>query len=135
MKNIRFVLSVGLLVSSLFLFYACGSSDENTAAVEHENAIVLENLENASYQDGIYTGSATGKKGKVEVTVTIAEGAIAQIEIGDNQETPRYAEKVFEKLPDQIIESQSVQVDAVSGATATSNAVLRAVQDCLEQAM
>lgn len=135
MKNIRFVFSVGLLISSLFLFCACGSSDESTAAVESENTVVLENLENAYYNDGIYTGSATGKKGKVEVTVTIEEGAISQIEIGDNQETPRYAKKVFAKLPDQIIEAQSVQVDAVSGATVTSNAVLRAVQDCLEQAL
>lgn len=139
MKNIRPILSVILLVSLLFLVSACSSesTDETSGATknaENEETSAAESEESDKYQDGVYTASASGKNGKVEVTVTIEDGAISQIEIGDNQETPRYAEKVFSELPERIIKAQSIDVDTVTGATATSNAVLRAVMDCLEQA-
>lgn len=136
MKNIRFVLSVSLLISMLFFFSACSqeTASEPEITTESEYSAAVENLEPSDYKDGVYTSSATGKKGKVEVIVTIENGAISQIEIGENQETPRFMKKVSAQLPDEIIQAQSVNVDTVTGATATSNAVLRAVQDCLKEA-
>lgn len=135
MKNIRLIFSVGLFISVLFFLSACSSETaaEPEIAAQSEYSTAVEHLK-SSYRDGIYTESAMGKKGKVEVTVTIESGVISQIEIGENQETPRFMKKVSSQLPDEIIKAQSVDVDTVTGATATSNAVLRAVQDCLAEA-
>ena len=56
------------------------------------------------------------------------------IQIVEENETAGICEWVYETLPDQIITNQSLAVDTVSGATVTSNAVLNAVADAVEQA-
>jgi len=60
--------------------------------------------------------------------------AIKDVTIGENQETPAIAHYAFEALPAQIVEHQTLQLDAVSGATLSSFAVKNAVKDALEQA-
>ena len=87
-----------------------------------------------SIKDGSYTASSDGNNGPVEVAVTIEGGKIASVEIVNNAETPEIAGTVFEKFPAMIVEHQTLKIDAVSGATNTSNAVLNAVADCIKQA-
>lgn len=86
-----------------------------------------------SYTDGNYTGSGTGRGGKLSVTVTVSGSAISAIEIGDNQETPSYLEKA-KGVIDKIILAQSTDVDMVSGATMSSRAIAEATEDALNQA-
>ena len=90
-----------------------------------------------SLTDGTYTASANGfgLKAKLPVTVTISEGKITAIEVSEeNDETACQLENVEELLIPRIIDAQSVGVDSITGATATSNAVKTAVLDCLVQA-
>ena len=84
---------------------------------------------------GTYTGVGNGRNGEVSVNVTVDDaGAITDVTIGENQETPAIAHYAFEALPAQIVEHQTLQLDAVSGATLSSFAVRNAVKDALEQA-
>ncbi len=84
--------------------------------------------------DGTYTAAARGNNGDVNVTVTISGGAIAAVEVGEHGETAGISDPAIERIPAAIVENQSVAVDTVSGATNTSNAILTAVKDCIEQA-
>lgn len=84
--------------------------------------------------DGTYTETANGKKGNFEVTVVIEGGNIASISVGDNEETPEKGGVAIAQLPEEIVAAQSYDVDAVTGATITSNGIKDAVARCLEKA-
>lgn len=88
----------------------------------------------ASSVDGTYTGTGTGRNGDITLSVTIADGKITQIENVSNKETPKYwAEAV--KLFDSILAANGTDgVDAVSGATLSSDGILEAVDDALAKA-
>ncbi|WP_302950125.1 FAD-dependent oxidoreductase [Holdemania filiformis] len=88
----------------------------------------------ALYKAGTVTGTAQGMDGPVSVEVTFDDTKILTIQIVEENETAGICEWVYETLPDQIITNQSLAVDTVSGATVTSNAVLNAVADAVEQA-
>ena len=89
----------------------------------------------ASYTDGSYTAEGKGIGGKVPVTVTIKNGKIAEVTVGDNSETQGIGSKAIEQLPSAIVAANGIEgVDATSGATVTSKAIFTAVDDCLEQA-
>ena len=88
-----------------------------------------------SYNDGSYTAEGKGIGGKVPVTVTVKDGKIAEVTVGDNSKTQGIGSKAIEQLPSAIVEANGTEgVDAVSGATVTSKAIFTAVEDCLKQA-
>lgn len=119
MKNKKIV---AVILSSILLLSGCGSTSSYNIS------------EPGQWNDGIYTETAKGKNGSFDVSVTIENGEIADISIGENQETPDKGGVVIEKLPGQMIEEQTYDVDAISGATVTSTALKDAVARCLEQA-
>ena len=91
--------------------------------------------EGATLTDGVYEASGKGIGGSVPVTVTIEDGKIAAVEIGDNSETDGIGSKAIEQLPDEIVAANGTTgVDAVAGASVTSSAIFTAVEDCLTQA-
>ena len=90
--------------------------------------------DSGSWKNGNYTETVKGKKGKFDVTVIISDGKISDIQIGDNKETPDLGGKAIDELPAEMIKRQTYEVDAVSGATITSNGIKDAVARCLEQA-
>ena len=89
----------------------------------------------AAYTDGEYTASGKGIGGEVPVTVTIKDGKISEVTVGDNSETQGIGSQAIEQLPSAIVAANGTEgVDAVSGASVTSKAIFTAVEDCLEQA-
>ncbi len=86
------------------------------------------------YTPGTYTATAQGLKGDVVVEVTFSEDAIESVEVVENQETQGIGSNAVDQLPGKIVETQSLGVDAVAGATVTSTAILDAVADCVTQA-
>lgn len=86
-----------------------------------------------SYKDGVYTGVADGFKGPVEVEVTVSQGSITKVVVTDQMETPFIAKNAIEQIPEAIIMAQSWEVDVVSGATITSNAIKAAVEEALTE--
>lgn len=87
----------------------------------------------ASLTDGIYTSSAQGCLS--DVTVTVTGGRVTGVEIDASGETPELGGIAAETLADQLTKAGSTSgVDAVAGATMTSDAVFTAMDDCLSQA-
>lgn len=88
----------------------------------------------ASYMDGSYEGTGAGRNGDITLSVTITDGIISGIETIAQEETPGYWEQAA-ALYDTIIENNSTEVDAVSGATISSNGIKAAVNDALSRAV
>lgn len=87
------------------------------------------------YADGTYTGSGTGFGGTITVQVTVSNHKIVSINILDaSSETASYFANA-QGVISRIISSQSPNVDAVSGATYSSNGIISAVQNALSQAI
>ncbi len=84
------------------------------------------------YADGEYQGAANGMGGPLNVAVLIENGKITEVTVEDHQETPGIGDMAFEKVPQAIIEQQSTEVDGVTGATLTSDAIKEAVKNALE---
>lgn len=85
----------------------------------------------AEFADGTYTGSGAGLMGQIDVTVTVSGGKITNIEVTNQSETAGVSDPAFEGIPQAIIDSQSCDVDVVSGATYTSKGLIEAVKDAL----
>ena len=83
---------------------------------------------------GTYVGVSKGFGGDVEVTVTLSENAIESIAISGAHETENIGTFAVEMLGERILSAQSPKVDVLTGATVTSNAILRALNDALTQA-
>ena len=83
---------------------------------------------------GTYTGTAQGFGGDVTATVTLSETEITDIQVVGDQETDGLGSVAIEQLPPKMLEVQSPNVDAMSGATVTSNAIIEAVTAALSQA-
>ena len=89
----------------------------------------------ASLTDGTYTASEQGCLSEVAVTVTVTGGKVTNVAIDASGETPDLGGKAAETLADELTKAGSTNgVDAVAGATMTSNAVFTAMDDCLAQA-
>lgn len=89
----------------------------------------------ASYTDGTYTASAHGCLSDVAVTVTITGGKVTNVVIDASGETPELGGNAAAALAEQLTEAGTTSgVDAVAGATMTSDAVFTAMDDCLSQA-
>ena len=89
----------------------------------------------ASYTDGTYTASAQGCLSEVGVTVTITGGKVTDVDIDASGETPELGGNAAAALAEQLTEAGTTSgVDAVAGATMTSDAVFTAMDDCLSQA-
>lgn len=79
-------------------------------------------------------GTGVGKHGDVTVAVTFDSGKIKGIKIVKQQENPVLAAKVFTDLKQHVIDTNSVQLDAISGATFSSKGFLDAVADAAKKA-
>ncbi|HCX63850.1 MAG TPA: flavocytochrome c, partial [Eubacteriaceae bacterium] len=86
------------------------------------------------FEAGSYTAEAEGNGGPVKVEVTFSEEAIDEIEIVEHSETEGLGDTALEKTKDDILNGQTLGVDTISGATYSSQAMIDAVADCVEQA-
>ena len=88
----------------------------------------------AKYNDGTYTGTAAGRNGDVKVSVTVNGGKIASVDVVQHEETPGLCEGAIAEVPAAIVKKNSTKVDAVSGATITSKAIMAAAEAALANA-
>ena len=114
-------LSLILVLAMVLCMAAYGA-----APVQAENA----NL----FTPGTYTGVGAGKNGDITVEVTFSADKIERITVVSHSETPSLSDAAIANIPTQIVEAQSLGVDAVSGATYTSNGIVDAVADAVKQA-
>ena len=87
-----------------------------------------------TYKDGTYTGTGQGMMGEMRVEVTIANGAMTKIVLKEHSETSGKYQKAEKTVIESILQQETTDVDAVSGATETSDGIKQAVEDALKQA-
>nr|WP_298476288.1 FMN-binding protein [uncultured Oribacterium sp.] len=92
------------------------------------------NSASGAYKDGEYLGKASAYNGNVEVKVTISGGKMTAIDIVKTKDDEDYFFDAQKKVIPEILEKQSTDVDAVAGATTSSEGIAHAVQKALEQA-
>ena len=104
---------------------ACNAGSSSSTAASTGEAI---------YIPGTYTGTAAGI-GEVKVTMTFSETAITDVVIDASNETESIGGVAAPTLKDALMAAQSTEIDNISGATITTNAVKKAAASCIEQAM
>ena len=87
------------------------------------------------WKDGQWQGTAPGIHGEVLLTVSVEKGRIAKITIDKEEEAEGVTDLAFTRIPDSIIKQQTTKVDAVSGATGSSRAIMAAVENALTKAV
>lgn len=99
-----------------------------------EVANILNVPEEVVYQPGDYTVTAPGHNGDLPMVVTLSEERIEAINIDTSGESEGIADVVFARVPQEIIEGQTLNVDAISGASVTSNGVVDGVAKAVKMA-
>nr|WP_314458763.1 4Fe-4S binding protein [uncultured Clostridium sp.] len=94
-------------------------------------AAVEARTETGSYADGTYTGTGQGFRGETKTSVTVENGNITDITVLSYEDDKEYFNRAVEKVTAEIINSQSAEVDAVSGATFSSNGIMESVASAL----
>lgn len=112
MKKLLIVLLSLLMVFSVT---ACSSNKDNSNAQK-------------------FTGSSVGMQGQVTVEMTVEDGKILSVEVIESSETHSLTHVAVDRIPAQMVEHQTTKVDAVTGATLTSNAIMRAASNAAESA-
>ena len=103
---------------------ACNSAASSSTAASGD----------AIYTAGTYTGTATGI-GEVKVTMTFSATAITDVVVDASNETESIGGVAAPTLQEALMEAQTAEIDNISGATVTTNAVKKAAASCIEQAM
>ncbi len=136
----RKVLSGILAAAMLASLSGCSSSSTSTTtAAETTSEAAAETKTTAAETEagevsGTFTGSSAGMQGTVAVEMIVEKGTITDITVTENHETPSVTAIAFERIPTQMVEHQTVTVDAVTGATLASNAIMRAAKDAAKNA-
>ena len=102
------------VVAASVLFASCGGSGK--------------------YKAGTYKGTAEGRNGEIEVTVKLSSSKIAAVAVTKHEETPGISDAAIKDIPAEIVKKQSTDVDAISGATITSEAIIKAAKAALASA-
>lgn len=138
-KDVRPLVASVAVVTAMTGFYYAGNLGANAVASSNTNISVMsvssQSTSDSLYLDGTYQGTGTGFRGATtEVSVTVKNGKITDITtISYGDDAPFYS-RAFSSVKQQIIDSQSSAVNAVSGATFSSNGIMSAVEDALSSA-
>lgn len=123
-KRSLILLSVVLILT--MIFSGCSSKNGDKKVKEDDVASI--------YQPGTYEAVAKGYGGDVKVTITVDANSIIDVSIIGDDETEGIGSNAIEKLPMAIKEAQDANIDVVSGATKTSNAIITALNAALSLA-
>jgi len=106
----------------------------NSSNASSDSQATDEDSISGAYKDGECFGKASAYNGNVEVKVTISGGKITAIDIVKTKDDEEYFFDAQKKVIPEILEKQSTDVDAVAGATTSSEGICHAVQKALEEA-
>lgn len=88
----------------------------------------------AAMTDGTYTGEGKGRNGTITVEVTVKAGKLDAVKVVKHTETVGISDAAVADFPKAIVAAQSTAVDAVAGATMTSEGIRQAVAQAIQKA-
>lgn len=107
--------------------------DSAAEALKHQRIKELQSVE-IKFEPGEYTAYGYGHNGQLPVTVSFSEDRILDIAVDSSKESDGIANPAFERIPQQILDGQTLNIDVISGATVSSQAVLDGVSNAVDLA-
>ncbi len=107
--------------------------DPEEEKIKHERLKELQNVK-VQFNPGTYTVAAKGHNSDLGMQVTFSKDEIIKIDIDRGNESEGLSDQVFTRIPQQIIEGQTLNVDAISGASASSQGVIDGISEAVELA-
>ena len=108
-----------------------GNSNADSKPSTNQNAAQSADLDFKDLKDGTYSGTGQGRNGSIEVTVKVKKGKVSSVTVESSQEDSQYMNRAKDTVIGEIIDSQSLNVSTVSGATMSSNGIIDAVANAL----
>ncbi|HAX74091.1 MAG TPA: FAD-binding protein [Firmicutes bacterium] len=124
--------AVALFIALSTTFVGCSGNDVNPQS--ETSGQTTEQGNGSTFKAGTYTATGEGNNGFVKVEVVLSDSKIESIKILESTETEGLGDTALDSLIEQIIANQSIGLDAVTGATNSSNALLAGVEACLVEA-
>ena len=106
-------------------------AEENAKTDDSENLVTFSG---AILKDGTYEGAADGYASVIKVSVVVENGAVTDISIVEENDTPQFFEYA-KGIINMILNKQSLEVDGITGATYSSKGIQNAVYDALQNAV
>lgn len=120
--------AVRLLCAAVMLAAAAMTSAAQASADAQDASNVLK------MKPGAYVESAIGWNGPIEVKTTVSDNRIDSIEILKSDEVPYIADEPMKTIIQKVVSEQNLSVDVVTGASRSSEALLRAVGQAVQAA-
>ena len=133
MKRVLCLLLSAILITGLV---ACSkeSSPANTQGQDQTGTKNNEGEASASYKAGIYKATTKGHNGDLTLEVEFSNDAIVSVKILEHVESEGISDPARERIPEEVVSGQTLNVDTITGATISSKAILAAIEDCVTQA-
>jgi uncharacterized protein with FMN-binding domain len=120
----------GIIFLAIILIFICFAVYMNRGQNEVMNT-KINNIEMDKVSDGVYTGEFKGYRWSNTVLVTVANHKITNITFAKGQQFR--VKEVEDKLIGEVIDNQSLNVDTVTGATISSKAILKAIENAFKE--
>ncbi|MGI6576314.1 MAG: FMN-binding protein [bacterium] len=127
-KKVKIVFGALLAIVIAVYFITTGIIKNIESNLEQLADLTIANVDCSQLSDGVYTGSYKVFPVAAEVEVTVANHTIVAIELVEHNHGRG---KAAEIIPSQVVAAQSLEVDAVSGATYSSKVILKAIENAL----
>jgi uncharacterized protein with FMN-binding domain/NAD-dependent dihydropyrimidine dehydrogenase PreA subunit len=112
-----------------------GDFSSGSSSAQSSSSAKGDTVTSGKYKDGTYQGSGTGFRGSTTtVSVVVSNGEITTIDVDSYRDDTRFFRRAYSAVSQEIISSQSANVDAVSGATFSSNGIMQSVENALSNA-
>lgn len=134
-RNLKFIILgiTAIIVITGFIGWSYLSKEHEEAKNLSIANIYFDKLQNGTYIGEYEGGMYQWRRNKVQVT--ISEGMVNDIQLIEDKADPKSKTEYANKLYERIIDAQTLQVDAICGATLTSKAYLKAVENALLKAL
>lgn len=129
--RIKLFLKIILGIFIAFVLVAGGGTFYITRGLESGSKVAIHDIGLSTLKDGSYNGKYKAGRWTNEVNVTIENHAITKIELVKDVMIPQPDLKY--KIFNEVVESQSLSIDVISGATVTSKAYLKSIENALKE--
>ncbi len=133
MKRVLCVLLSMILIMGLV---ACSKkgSPANTEVQDQTGSETNEGESLSAYKAGTYKATTKGHNGDLTLEVEFSNDSIVAIKILEHVESAGISDPALERIPEEVVSGQTLNVDTITGATISSKAILVAIEDCVSQA-
>jgi len=125
-KIVKFLLAIAAVI----ILAAAGGMFYLTRGLAAGSRIAVGDVDPAALSDGVFTGQYAAGRWSNTVQVTVNDGRITGIEVVKDVAFPK--PEVTEEIRQRVLTAQTTTVDAVTGATVTSKAYLKAIENALQ---